>query len=91
MVTVTQHPNETTQTSDPVRSSRNVASILLERANSQHPAVVEPEQSRSFTYAELAQLAKDFTTQLQQRGLRPQDRIAVLLPTSIELEVSAQA
>jgi acyl-CoA synthetase (AMP-forming)/AMP-acid ligase II len=46
--------------------------------------VVAPEQSKTLSYAELSRMAKDLAADFQRHGLRPGDRVAILLPTSIE-------
>ncbi len=61
-----------------------ISSVLFRHERSSHTAVVSPGQSAEFSYAELSRMSKDLAADLQHKGLRPQDRVAILLPTSIE-------
>jgi acyl-CoA synthetase (AMP-forming)/AMP-acid ligase II len=60
-----------------------IPSILLDRASSSHPAVVCADNHTVFSYADLARMAEDLATALRQQ-VHAQDRVAILLPTSIE-------
>jgi|GEM_PF-5396302 len=59
-------------------------SILFEREGSARTAVACAESGGSLSYAELAQMANALAADLARHGLRPRDRVALLLPNSIE-------
>src|SRR6266516_2696387 len=65
-------------------NSALVSSILFDRSASSYAAVVCADSAASFSCAELARLATDLAAGLQQKSLRPRDRAAILLPTSVE-------
>src|SRR5436190_8609063 len=88
MVTPTCHPKASSPTPGHDSLRPNLASILFDRADSPRTAVVEAEPSRALSYADLARSAKKFAVQLRRHGLQPQDRVALLLPTSIEFAVA---
>jgi len=61
-----------------------IASVLFRHERSSRAAVVSPEQSATFSYDDLSRMSKDLAADFQHKGVRPQDRVAILLPTSIE-------
>lgn len=62
---------------------------LLEEAASNYPdniAVIDSE--RELTYAQLKHIVEKFSTALYKRGVRKGDRVAVMLPNSVEYIIS---
>jgi len=61
-----------------------ISSVLFRHERSSRTALVSPEQSAAFSYAELSRMSRELAADLQHKGLRPGDRVAILLPSSIE-------
>jgi acyl-CoA synthetase (AMP-forming)/AMP-acid ligase II len=58
--------------------------VLDEYANSSHPAVICAEKGLTFSYAGLSRMSMDTAGRFLRMGIRPGDRVAILLPGSIE-------
>src|ERR1044071_9406757 len=61
-----------------------IPSILFDRAHSSRPAVICADRPAVLSYAELARLTQDVAAALRRQQVRARDRVAILLPTSIE-------
>ncbi len=70
--------------SDDAHPPRLLSSLLLEREKSSHPAVVWAEHDAALSYAELARLARDLASAFQAKSVQARDRVAILLPNSLE-------
>ena len=66
-------------------SAKLASSILFERETSSRTAVVCAQSGVSLSYAELARMSKTLAADLRRNGLRPRERVAIFLTTSVEL------
>src|SRR6266511_3949829 len=84
MVSIGQHRKAGEHPSRQTSSARLIPSILFERERSSQTALVCAETEAAFSYAELARMAKGLAVELQRNGVRARERVAILLPPSIE-------
>jgi len=70
--------------------SGNVADLVAEagRRVPRHPALVEESSDRSLTWQQVDAAVDAFASTLLQAGLVPNDRVAIVLPTSPEFVVA---
>ncbi len=61
-----------------------IQSIVFDRKASEDTAVICADTGLSFSYADVARLAEQFAWMLRCAGLKSSDRVAILLPGSIE-------
>ncbi len=69
----------------------NIAQATVEQAavrNPQRIALIEPQQGRKTTFAELNTLSSRLANALVAQGLRPKDRVGLLMGQSLELALA---
>jgi acetyl-CoA synthetase len=74
-----------------VPASFNLAQATVEKAAAQHPgriALIEPQLKRQTTFADLHTLSSRLANALKALGLKPLDRVGLLMGPSLELALA---